>query len=217
MAFNPLGFMFARLMTQGMTDQHRADEISLLGGLLGGNLAGVVLLASAAREEAPSATLPPPAGTSPPVSTQLEAPPFVQIPEVAEFDRDRAQAVLEGHGLVVVVESVETADGPVDSVIATSPPAASVVPRGSSVDLQVSAGLMIPDVTGKRAEEAEEQLRKVGFDVRSRSIETAGKEGFVESQEPVAGSLADRDTVVTIYVFEPRRRGPLRSADSEDD
>ena len=236
MGFDPLGFALATAMTAEMPNSQRAEEIRLLGGMLGGNLAGVVLLAATARETAVAEAAQPPAakaGAPAPAGVVAGAPAvpgpsavapavapvvaLVQIPDVVDAEDDRAVAELESLGLVVVTEKVETRDAEIGHVIVVEPAPLSVVARGSEVKLLVGGGVTVPDVTGMRVDEAEEQLKVAGFDVERRNHEKADKHGVVESQEPAAGTMTDPDTTVTIHVITARRRGQLHSAPGSDE
>jgi hypothetical protein len=205
MPFNAIGFALASAMTRDMEDRARAAQISMLGGLLGGNLAGVALLAVAASGGR--------AGTTPlPPGTDTGVPGRVQVPELPD-DREDAEEVLRRHGLVPVVVAVESTE-PLDGVIGSNPPAETVVRRGSTVEVHVSAGVPVPDVVGKDADAAEEALTAAGFESRRCESEKSGREGIVEHQDPKGGEFVDARTVVDIYVFPAKPT--LRAAEDKE-
>jgi hypothetical protein len=240
MPFDLGGFALATAVTAGLPETKRTEEIRLLGGLLGGNLVGVLLLSAAARETtaaeeakpvtpvagapapggavavAPAAPAPAAPGAVPPAAPIAPIPlvALVQIPDVVDSEGDRAAAQLESLGLVVVLESVESRDAGIGRVIVVEPAAFTVVSRGSEVRLLVCSGVMVPDVTGMRADDAEEALCIAGFIAERRNLEKAGKHGVVECQDPAAGTMTNRDSTVTIEVGTAKRRGQLQSAPS---
>src|SRR2546425_4819831 len=146
MVFDPLGYTLAFAITKD-------PRMSIIGGMLGGNPAGVLLLAAANQGGLGGGT----ATTAPRSSTTTQAPSRVQVPDLPD-DQDGAKQVLETRGLVATVETVASEE-PIDVVIGSDPPAGSVVRSGSRVTVLVSAGVLVPDVTGKEFDEAEQKLR----------------------------------------------------------
>jgi hypothetical protein len=219
MPFNVLGFTLASAMTRDMADRNRATQLSLVGGMLGSNLAGVVLLAAVANQGRPGVGTPvltPGTGaTSPPAPTP--APLLVQVPDVAGSTQDEAARNLRAHGLVPTAATVETGGSPIDEVLGTDPPYESVVPRNSTVEILVSAGIPVPDVRGKKADEAVKILADAGFESEQTDSEKhGGKDGTVESQEPAGGEHAEGDSIVTLFVYSAKRRGALRAAKRDE-
>jgi hypothetical protein len=204
MVFNKSGFIFTTIATQNMADRARATQLSLLGGMMGSPLAGVLLATVAGQEQGrpPAGVLGPgtPAGGRPPEPV----PGSVEVPDVPD-DPEQAERVLRTRGLVPVLRLVESND-PKGEAFECDPPPKTVVARGSTVRVFVSAGLRVPDVVDEEADEAEALLKAAGFDAveREESAKT-GKEGVVESQEPAAGEFVDVDTVIRLKVFTGRR------------
>jgi hypothetical protein len=200
MRFNPMGFMLASLMTRDLADRNLAARISLLGGMLGGNATGAVLLAAVASQER-DGTVP---GLPPGRDGGAAAPRSVEVPEMHD-DPEASERVVRVRGLVPAIQRVES-DEPVDVVMACRPEPGTVVARGSTVTILVSAGLRVPDVTGQDADEAEALLKAVGFaDVAREQSEKSGREDVVDRQEPEAGTLEDSRTTVTLFVFGRKR------------
>lgn len=199
MPFYPVGYALAFAITKD-------PRLSLIGGLLGNNPAGVVLIAAAAGQGrlGGGGVLGPPAIGA--------GPQRVQVPELPD-DLDQAKAVLEARGLVPATDSIESEE-PIDGVIGSDPPAESIVRLHSTVTILVSAGLSVPDVTGKDADEAEKTLRTASFDVERQSSKKSGKEDTVADQDPKGGTFADSGSVVTIEIYQGRV-ARLRAAEPE--
>ena len=93
---------------------------------------------------------------------------------------------------------------PKDTVTKMDPAAGTVVDAGSEVTITVSDGVEqveVNDVVGKQADSAETILKGDGFKVtqKGKSSDTV-PEGQVISQNPAAGSQADKGSTVTITV-----------------
>jgi serine/threonine-protein kinase len=131
----------------------------------------------------------------------------VEVPNVIGFDQASAEATLTDAGLVpnaVVVESGE----PAGTVVGQSPNG-GLVPKGTEVEIDVSAGpppppetVAVPGVTGLTQEEATQILSDAGFQVEPVDQPTLNplEDGLVLSQDPLAGDEVDPGTTVTILV-----------------
>jgi serine/threonine-protein kinase len=62
------------------------------------------------------------------------------IPDVADAPRDQAVRTLQSASFRVVLRQKRDPRVPADVVIDTTPPANTIIPRGSQVELNVSAG-----------------------------------------------------------------------------
>ena len=127
-----------------------------------------------------------------------------------------------------------------DVVLSSDPKPATELKRGAAVDLVVSKGpkpIDVPDLTGKDADAATRQLRKLGLKVdrgQEENSDTVAK-GDVISQDPRTGTLFKGDTVKLVVSKGPvlvagpqgrghghrgrqagARRRRLRGADRED-
>jgi serine/threonine-protein kinase len=123
----------------------------------------------------------------------------VVVPNVIGQAPDAAQANLEQLGFTVNrVEDGRSADVDKGEVMAVTPaPAAGPVPFGSKVDIQVSAGVpqvQVPDVTGKKTEDAKRTLEAAGLKVEA----TDWFGDKVLRQNPPAGTVVDQGTSVKI-------------------
>ncbi|MGY1719748.1 Stk1 family PASTA domain-containing Ser/Thr kinase [Blastococcus sp. SYSU DS0552] len=133
------------------------------------------------------------------VVSQGRAP--VAVPDVTGQTPEQARANLEAQGFTV--ERGE--DGRSDQVdkgevMAVEPgPGAGPVPYGSTVRIQVSAGVplvTVPDVVGKSGDEATAILRAAGLQVEA----TRFFGNRVLRQSPAAGETVERGTPVTILL-----------------
>jgi serine/threonine-protein kinase len=96
-------------------------------------------------------------------------------------------------------------DLPAGTVTDQSPSAGSESSRGSTVTLEVSRGpstVAVPDVTTQDVSIAQTVLENAGFRTRVEFQDTDNPDldGIVMSQDPVGGSQAELDSVVTLFV-----------------
>ena len=106
----------------------------------------------------------------------------------------------DDHGFTVErVEDGRSAAVGTGEVMALDPAPGAAAPYGSTVKIQVSAGLplvQVPDVTGKKADEATAILQAAGLQVDATSF--FGNK--VRQQVPSAGETVEQGTVVKILV-----------------
>ena len=145
-------------------------------------------------------SLTPPSGTKLDVGETVQihlsrGPAPVEIPDVSGMDVKQATRVLERAGLKVSnTEEIFDANTPNGDVVSTSPKSTSEVKRGTSVLLQVSNAISVPDVVGKTQEEATALLAEEGLIVASTSVipgEAARSADTVVSVSPESGSQVD--------------------------
>src|SRR3712207_3177534 len=124
----------------------------------------------------------------------------VTVPDLTGQSPEQAVANLEELGFAVERgEDGRSAAVGVGEVMALNPAPGATAPFGSTVHIQVSAGLpqvQVPDVTGKRAEEATAILQAAGLQVDATSF--FGNK--VRQQVPAAGEIVEQGTVVKILV-----------------
>ena len=145
------------------------------------------------------------AGLSPtPPDTTIPPPLLVTIPDTTGETATDATTQLEDAGFVVT-ESLEPSDT-VDEglVIRTQPAAGNEVPEGSIVDIVVSAGgelVIVPDVTGQPASEAEVAIQDAGLRISTEPESSVEVEpGLVIATEPPAGAEVEAGTTVTMFI-----------------
>jgi serine/threonine-protein kinase len=123
----------------------------------------------------------------------------VAVPNVLGQTPDAAKANLEQLGFTVNrVADGRSAAVSKGEVMAINPaPAAGPIPYGSTVNIQVSAGVpqvKVPDVTGKKTSDAKRILEKAGLKVET--TDWFGDE--VLRQNPEAGTVVDQGSSVQI-------------------
>ncbi|MPZ27521.1 MAG: PASTA domain-containing protein [Micromonosporaceae bacterium] len=128
------------------------------------------------------------------VVSQGRAP--IDVPSVIGQPADTARGQLEGLGLAVTIEQVDSTE-PADRVIGQDPAAGSGASPGDTVTLQVSNGpptTPVPEVTGQPCDRAAQTLQQAGF-----TVQVAGGRGAVLLQSPSAGTGLPPGEQVTIW------------------
>ena len=127
---------------------------------------------------------------------------FSSVPELFGETRRGAELLLEHAGLRVggVTRAPSDAVGE-GLVVATDPPAESVLPRGMPVALLISTGLdedvfVMPDLVGHEIGGARKQLEGLGFKVLSPPAGPSA--GPIVAQDPRAGARLTRDMSITL-------------------
>lgn len=128
----------------------------------------------------------------------------VELPDVVGRTRDDAAAAIEAAGLVVGDVTEEFSDEVAAGAVIRQDPAAGSAQlyRGDRVDLVVSRGpelFEVPNVFGQRVSDARKALRQAGFDVEVEEV-FGGPLGLVQNQDPDAGTMLPRGSVVTVTV-----------------
>jgi serine/threonine-protein kinase len=121
----------------------------------------------------------------------------IDVPSLIGLTEAEARGQLEQRQLVAAVEQVESNE-PAGRVVGQSPGANSGAAPGDTVTIQVSEGpptSPVPDVVGKDCDQAEQELREAGFEVRIGII----NRGKVRIQNPSAGTGLPPGTEVTIW------------------
>ena len=126
------------------------------------------------------------------------------MPTVLGKSREEASKILTAAGFQVSQKAIPRANAPVGKVIEQDPTAGSRVPKGSTVEITYSIGLgsaFIPDVKGTSKADAEQQLKKAGFQTTIRNQHSNNvKKGTVIGTDPSAGTKLERQKTVTILV-----------------
>jgi serine/threonine-protein kinase len=131
-------------------------------------------------------------------------PKPVTVPNVVGIPYDQAAAELRRQGFDVARADVDSdlAEG---IVVSQSPGGGSSSEKGATVTLSVSRGPVtsaVPEVTTFDASAAESTLRAAGFRVQTvfENTDDPTLDGVVISQDPLAGTPAEPNSVVTIFV-----------------
>jgi serine/threonine-protein kinase len=158
------------------------------------------------------------------VDLVVAALPTATVPDVVGKTGSEAEADLAVAGLRVGdVTPAYSKEVPAGAVVTQSPEGDTEVSVGSAVALEVSAGPeqgAVPDVTGLVSVDAEDTLESAGFKVKESSKESEDvAPGVVISQSPVAGTVAQDGTTVTITVSTgaPKAAEPAPPATDEGD
>jgi eukaryotic-like serine/threonine-protein kinase len=131
-------------------------------------------------------------------------PELVAVPAVIGLSSDSAEAQISDAGLVPAVQEAESEE-PEGEVISQDPSAGTELRLGSTVTITVSTGIeqvVVPDVVGIGAGDAERQLRAEGLTPVRREMEVAdpSQDGQVIDQRPGAGVEVDPGREVVIVV-----------------
>jgi beta-lactam-binding protein with PASTA domain len=133
-----------------------------------------------------------------------KGPRPVNVPSVVGHPYDQAAAELQGAGFVVS-RIDEESDQDEGIVTRQTPSGGSEGSRGSTVTVYVSKGpstSAVPDVTTQDVAIAQTTLEAEGFRWRIVYEDTTdfAQDGIVNAQDPVGGSQAEPNTVVTLFV-----------------
>jgi beta-lactam-binding protein with PASTA domain len=128
----------------------------------------------------------------------------VTVPDVTGETQAAAVTALKREGLQAILSLTANARVPSGLVIGTVPPRGTVAKKGSRVSVVVSSGpgiVAVPNVNGKKGDEATKILREKGFrpTAQSQSSDTVAK-GVVISTDPAAGIEAQVGSPVTVFV-----------------
>ncbi|KAB8192827.1 Stk1 family PASTA domain-containing Ser/Thr kinase [Nonomuraea phyllanthi] len=128
-------------------------------------------------------------------------PKRIVVPKTAGMTGDDARAAIAAAGLTVgVVKRLANEEVERDKVIRTSPRVGEKVREGAKVDIYVSAGLLMPDVSGMPKDEAASYLGNQGFQVQVNEVDDDAEPCTVIAQTPKAKSEVDRGAQASITV-----------------
>ncbi|MEV3929145.1 MULTISPECIES: Stk1 family PASTA domain-containing Ser/Thr kinase [unclassified Streptomyces] len=128
--------------------------------------------------------------------------PKVEVPDVLEKSQDSARKALEDKGFTVNVKTAESDKTP-DEVISQDPEGGSEVEKDTEVTITVAkeATQNVPPVVGRSFEDADAQLKGVGFTNVSRTdVDSDEAAGTVVEQTPEANSKQAKDTQIVLKV-----------------
>ncbi|MGI8595568.1 MAG: Stk1 family PASTA domain-containing Ser/Thr kinase [Solirubrobacteraceae bacterium] len=129
----------------------------------------------------------------------------VAVPGVAGEERDSAVSTIEGAGLRAAVQTRETSDSPIDTVLSQNPAAGSQVGTGSTVTIVVAKApptVPVPGVVGLGKNAARSRLRSAGLTVSVETVDVRDPDeaDVVQEQAPAAGRDVVKGSAVTITV-----------------
>jgi eukaryotic-like serine/threonine-protein kinase len=129
----------------------------------------------------------------------------VAVPDVTGQDADDAQKELQNAGFSARTTNVD--GGNSGEVVSTDPPAGAQVAPKSTVTMRVSTGdsdsIDMPDVRGRRIDQAQATLAAEGFSnirVQLESTDRENENGRVLDQSPSAGKNTSTDDQITLVV-----------------
>lgn len=133
----------------------------------------------------------------------------VAVPELVGMTSAEAEAALEALGLIYEIQSTETSDQPVDTVLRSVPERDTMVKKGVTVSVILSAGeekLFVPDITGSTVEGAEIVLGNNGFILGAVNEDYSDTvpQGEIISQDPMVNASMPKGSAVNVLVS----RGP---------
>jgi serine/threonine-protein kinase len=128
-------------------------------------------------------------------------PVTVPVPNVANLNEAAARSKIAEVGLAVGKVSKVASDSVRRGlVVRTTPQIGSRVRQGGKVTLVLSAGLLMPDVTGIPRDQAEQILREKGFDPQFVEQNDNAEPGTVIAQSPGAGDPVTAGATVQLTV-----------------
>lgn len=136
--------------------------------------------------------------------TISRGPQPIDLPDTSGRSQQEAITMLQGLGFKPAVKQTFSDEVPAGTVISQNPPGGedTQASHGRTVTLTVSLGpqtIPVPNVFGKRVNEATTILTEAGFNVTVKRI-LGGVFGTVRSQSPTPGSLYPKGTRVTVTV-----------------
>ncbi|MEU8295910.1 Stk1 family PASTA domain-containing Ser/Thr kinase [Micromonospora sp. NPDC048909] len=147
------------------------------------------------------------------VTVQVCGGPNVKaIPPVVGLSFENAKQQLEGQGFKVGKPVEKDSPKEEGTVLASSPEAGKQVAEGTEVTLTVSKGNVgqVPRVIGSTEEDARQELREAGYEVRVVDGDEvpAAQVGRVQRQNPEPGKDLAKGKTVTIEVGIPEPEAP---------
>ncbi len=119
-----------------------------------------------------------------------------QVPSVLTQTENEALQTLQNAGFLVSIERVTSSVAPDGEVVGQDPPGSSLLARGQTVTIQVSAGteeIPLPDVRGQEIDSARTFLESEGFTVEAEFDfafdEEIPKNSVVETNPPAGTNL----------------------------
>ena len=133
-----------------------------------------------------------------------KGPRPINVPNVVGLPYDQAASELQRAGFVVS-RIDEDSDQAAGIVTRQTPSGGSEGSRGSTVTVSVSRGpstAAVPDVTTQDVAIAQTTLQAAGFRFRIvyEDTDDFAQDGIVNAQDPVGGSQAEPNTIVTLFV-----------------
>ena len=127
----------------------------------------------------------------------------IPVPNVVNKTADEAQKALEALGLKVVRGDPVNSETVASGAVVSQTPATGTLFKGDAVTIIPSKGpvlVQVPDVTLKKVNDATKILKDLGLEVKVSQI-FGGVLKTVRFQDPAAGTMVRRGTVITLTVI----------------
>ncbi len=127
----------------------------------------------------------------------------ITVPSVVNKPLADATKTLEGLGLKIAAGDPVNSETVPEGAIISQDPATGTLFKGDTVKVVVSKGpvlIQVPDVTLKKATEAEKILKDLGLQVKISKV-FGGVLKTVRFQDPAAGTMVRRGTTITLTVI----------------
>ncbi len=127
----------------------------------------------------------------------------IPVPNVVTKPAADAQKALEALGLTVVRGEPVNSETVPEGAVVSQTPATGTLFKGDTVTVVVSKGpvlVKVPDVTLKKATEAQKILEDLGFQVKISRV-FGGVLKTVRFQDPAAGTMVRRGTTISLTVI----------------
>ncbi|WP_219460622.1 serine/threonine-protein kinase [Nonomuraea rhizosphaerae] len=140
--------------------------------------------------------------SDPPASQPTTGGPVgVQVPLTVGMSRSAAAKALKRAGFVLGEVTQVDSRRKIGQVLASTPGAGATAARGSTVSLQVSAGLAVPSVVGTKRKSAEAAIKGAGLAVGGvTTVCSERPDGQVLSSDPGAGTRVSGGSRVSLTV-----------------
>lgn len=138
-------------------------------------------------------------------------PQSTKIPDVKGLSQEDARKKLEKSGFKVSPSaSVEdSADVSKNQVTRTDPASGQSAPKGSSILIYISSGMTkVPDVSGRRQEDARNMLQHFTVTIQKQHSNTFAKDTVI-SCEPAVGSSVMQGSMITLTVADGMEIKPV--------
>ena len=147
----------------------------------------------------------PPAGTQVQKNSEITLVPSlgakrIIVPNVVGHTDAAAREKLAEVDLQATSVRLPDPNVPRGTVIKTSPQVGEQVKTGSKVQLVISAGLVMPDVSGMPKDDAIRTLQEQGFQATAAEVADAAEPCTVIAQVPAVGAEVDKGAIAQITV-----------------
>ena len=131
-----------------------------------------------------------------------KGPAPIEIPKILGMDIQKVTTELGALGLSVAVADQVFDDSPAGQVISSDPVPGVSVPKGTTVKVTISKGpalVEVPNVVGKKTDDAVKILQDLGFDVKVNGASTAILNRVLK-QSVSGGSSAPKGSTIALDV-----------------